>query len=179
MCCPRPVEGYQTTCVDRAAEDVFWHEFAFVPDDGLVILSVFPLSDIAKPLVVSIVAAAAMLQPFVYQHVCRVVIKRGFDKFSHGETWRVKYGVVSLVRRHSEGMWPTLINVERKESNEQSDSLFVDTVTGHQTKCRPLTRKYFYLFADHFQYLFVPYAATCCSYRKIFCILMTNRQAAL
>jgi len=33
---PCAIEGYEATCVDCPAEDVFWREVSFVPCNGLL-----------------------------------------------------------------------------------------------------------------------------------------------
>ncbi len=78
---PRPVEGYESPRVDSAAEDVLGNEFAFAPDDGLLVLGVCVLafSDLAKPLVVSVVSRAAVFEPFVDEHVGGIVVERSLD----------------------------------------------------------------------------------------------------
>ena len=61
-----------------ATEYVFWHEFAFRPEQRLSCprLSVFSLAHVAKPFVVRIVRQPAVLQPFVDELVRRVVVQR-------------------------------------------------------------------------------------------------------
>lgn len=78
MCRPCPVERDEAPSVDGATEYVFWHEFAFRPEQRLSCprLSVFSLAHVAKPFVVRIVRQPAVLQPFVDELVRRVVVQR-------------------------------------------------------------------------------------------------------
>ena len=125
MCRPRPIQRNQPSRIHRPAKHVLWHKLALVPRYNLLprvpissirspihsrsrsrsptrirICIVFPLPDVAEPVVVRIVPIAAVLKPLVDQHVRRVVVKRRLDELRHGECGWEKGRVTTLGTRH-------------------------------------------------------------------------------
>ena len=93
---PRTVEGYKPCCVHGSHKDVLWYEVAFAPGKQLfsslqrVQRRVPALTHMHKPVPVRVVA---VLQPFVDEHVGRVVVKCFADEFAHGEAGGLQRGV--------------------------------------------------------------------------------------
>jgi hypothetical protein len=93
---PRTVEGYEPCGVHGAHKDVLRHEVAFTPSKHLfsslqgMQRGVPALADMHEPVPVRVIA---MLEPFVDEHVGRVVVKCFADEFAHGEAWGLYWGV--------------------------------------------------------------------------------------
>ena len=93
---PRTVEGYEPCGVHSAHEDVLRHKVAFTPSEQLfsslesVQCRVPALAHMHKPVPVRVIA---MLEPFVDEHVGRVVVECFADEFAHGEAWGLHWGV--------------------------------------------------------------------------------------
>jgi hypothetical protein len=102
---PSTVEGYKPCGVDGTHEDVLWDEIAFTPNKQLITTSqraqrrVSAFAHAQEPIPVRVVA---VLEPFVDQHVGRVVVERLADEFAHRETRRLERGVKTRLfrRRH-------------------------------------------------------------------------------
>jgi hypothetical protein len=85
---PSAIEGDETPRVDSATKYVLRDKVSFIPDDALlVVCGVFALADVSEPLVVGIVAVSTVLEPFVDEHVGRIVRQCGLDELRHGEAW--------------------------------------------------------------------------------------------
>ena len=98
MCDPGTVERNKAASVDSAGKDVFGDEYTFIPEKDLVaaavrVREVFALSDALEPVIVG-VRTVGTLEPFVDEHVCRVVVELLAHKLAHGETRRDELGVV-------------------------------------------------------------------------------------
>lgn len=100
---PCSIKGYQPPGVDCATKDILRDEFTLVPSDNLLLvrhgMSVSPLSDFAKPLVID-VEAVAMLEPLVDEHVGGVVVESGLDELCHFEAGRMEDGVADVFLWH-------------------------------------------------------------------------------
>ena len=73
---PCAIEGNESSGIYGATEYVFWDEFPLVPDKYLVICrirSVLSFSDSKEPFPIRVVA---VLEPFVDERVCRIMVKR-------------------------------------------------------------------------------------------------------
>lgn len=123
VCRPSPIERNQPPCVNCPAKHVLWNKFSFVPDHDLLgallvvlvimvpvvsVSSMLAISYVAKPVVIGVMVAAGaitMFKPFVDEHVCRIVVERGLDKLSRGETrWREER-VRAFSLRHPARRW--------------------------------------------------------------------------
>ena len=103
---PGTVERDHASGVYRAHEDVFGYKVALAPSKHLlsalqsVQSRVSAFAHAHKPVPVRVVA---VLKPLVDQHVRRVVVKRFADKFAHGQTrwlcWGVNAGFFGRHRR--------------------------------------------------------------------------------
>src|SRR6266850_2652813 len=101
---PGTVEGYEPRGVHGTHEDVLWDEITLAPSEQLVSASkreqgrVSTLAHAQEPVPVRVVA---VLEPFVDQHVGRVVVERLADEFAHREARWLERGVkTGLFRRH-------------------------------------------------------------------------------
>ena len=99
---PRPIEGDQAPRIDRATEDVLGHEVPLCPQKRLPARArgVLALPDVEEPLVVGVVRAAAVLEPFVDQHIGRIVVQRRLHELGHGQAGDGKGGVSARALRH-------------------------------------------------------------------------------
>jgi hypothetical protein len=94
---PRTVEGYKPCSVHGAHKDVLRDKIALAPSKQLfsslqtVQCRMPALAHMHKPVPVRVIA---VLEPFVDEHVGRVVIESFADEFAHGDArgmyWRVK-----------------------------------------------------------------------------------------
>jgi len=96
MCRPCPIQGDQSTSVDSPAKDVFGYEFALVPHKKLVEFAIdcmLSLADSAEPVPVSVIA---VFEPFINEHVGRIVVEAFAHKFTHPEMRLFSSGRVTL-----------------------------------------------------------------------------------
>ena len=76
VCRPRPVEGDESASIDRPAEDIFWNEDAFIPQQDLTgprgVCSVFAFAYPLKPIPIRVVS---VFEPFIDEKIRRVAIE--------------------------------------------------------------------------------------------------------
>jgi hypothetical protein len=105
---PGTVEGYKPCGVHGAHKDVLRDKVAFAPSKQLfsslqtMQCRVPTLAHMHKPIPVRVIA---MLEPFVDEHVGRVVIESFADEFAHGDARGLYWGVkTSFFGGHCRGM---------------------------------------------------------------------------
>ena len=101
---PGTIQGYEPCGVDSAHEDVLRHKVSLAPSEQLVPAPgraqrrVPALPHAQKPVPVRVVA---VLEPFVDQHVRRVVVERLADQLAHRDArWLYRRVETGLFRRH-------------------------------------------------------------------------------
>ena len=93
---PRTVEGYKSCSIHGAHKDVLRDKIAFAPSQQMITTlqtmqcRVPALAHMHEPVPVRVIA---MLEPFVDEHVGRVVVESFADEFAHGDARGLYWGV--------------------------------------------------------------------------------------